>query len=207
LALAERPSVWQLLSSLAASFVFCAFFALGGVLGAETFEGWIAWMVGWGAYWLLFAVLQAYWWRKGYGNFWRPVYAYTLFGFMAILVLPLLLLLVPGVRRWLSGKMKPYDPPDSQGRSLAGKELDEAGWFLDRGDLGQALKRVHLARKRALKTNNTQLLLDALSMTEALQPRMHGRLRGDSDRLIEALKTDLGERAKEATCVGGRSGH
>jgi len=149
-------------------------------------------MVGWGAWWLLFAVLQARWWRKGYGNFWRPIYAYTLFGLMAILVLPLLVLLAPPIRRWLSGKMKPYDPPESRTSLSAGKELDEAGWFLERGDLGQALKRVHLARKRALRMKNTQLLLDALSMAEALQPETQGRLRRDSDNLVEALKTDLG---------------
>jgi hypothetical protein len=29
-------------------------------------------------------------------------------------------------------------------------------------------------------------------MAEALQPKTHGRMRGDSDRLVEALKTDLG---------------
>jgi MFS family permease len=192
LALAERPSVWQLLSSLAASFVFCTLFALGGVLGAETLGGWIAWMVGWGAYWLVFAMLQAHWWHKGYSYFWRPVYAYTLLGFMAILVLPLLFLLVPAVRRWLSRKTKPYDPPDSKGSLSAGKELDEAGWFLERGELGQALKRIHLARKRALRTENTQLLVDTLSMAEALQPKTQGRMRSDADRLIEALKTHLG---------------
>jgi hypothetical protein len=67
-------------------------------------------MVGWAGWWLLFAVLQAHWWRKGREKFWRPVYAYTLFGFMAILVLPLLVLLVGAPRRWLSGKMKPCDP-------------------------------------------------------------------------------------------------
>ena len=39
---------------------------------------------------------------------------------------------------------------------------------------------------------NTQLLLDALSMAEALQPETQGRLRRDSDNLVEALKTDLG---------------
>jgi hypothetical protein len=44
----ERRGVWQLLSALAASFVFCALFAIGGVLGAETVEAWIAWMVGCG---------------------------------------------------------------------------------------------------------------------------------------------------------------
>jgi hypothetical protein len=187
----EGLRLWQLLSALAASFVFCALFALGGVLGAETIEAWIGWMVGWGVWWLLFAVLQAHWWRKGFEKFWRPLYAYTLFGFMAILVLPLIALLVPPFRRWLSGKMKPYDLPDSKGPS-AGRELDEAGWFLERGELGQALKRLHLARKRALRTQNTQLLVGTLSMAEALQPKTHGRMRGDSDRLVEALKTDLG---------------
>src|SRR4029453_17400099 len=99
---------------LAGSFVFCALFTLGGVISAETLEAWIGWMVGWGAWWLLFAVLQARWWRKGFERFWRPLYAYTLFGFMAFLVLPLLVLLVPAFRRWLSGKMKPYDPPGSK---------------------------------------------------------------------------------------------
>jgi hypothetical protein len=187
----ERLGVWQLLSALAASFVFCALFAIGGVVGVETLEAWIGWMAGWVAWWLLFAVLQAHWWRKGYEKFWRPIYAYTLFGFMAILVLPLLVLLVPPVRRWLSAKTKPYEPPDSRAGISAGKELDEASWFLDRGDLGQDLKRLHLARKRALRTRNTQLLRDALSMAEALQPMTAGRVRSDSDSLIEALKTDL----------------
>jgi hypothetical protein len=104
----------HLVSALAGSFGFCALFALGGVISAETLEAWIGWMVGWGAWWLLFAVLQARWWRKGFERFWRPLYAYTLFGFMAFLVLPLLVLLVPAFRRWLSGKMKPYDPPGSK---------------------------------------------------------------------------------------------
>jgi hypothetical protein len=107
------------------------------VLGAETFEVWVAWMAGWSAWWVFFAVLQARWWRTGHTGFWRPIYAYTLFGSMAILVLPLFLLLIPSFRRWLSGKMKPYDPPNSRAPLEPGKELEDAGWFLERGATAQ----------------------------------------------------------------------
>jgi hypothetical protein len=184
-------SLWQLLCSLAASFVFCALIAIGGVLGAASLSGWIVWSAFIGVYWLLFAGLQTYWWHKGYERFWRPVYAWLLFAWMAILLVPLLILLIPSVRRSLERKLKPYDPPGSKERPLAGRELDEAGWFLERGNLGQALKRVQLGRKNALRTDSTELLRDALLMAEALQPKTDGRQRRETDGLIETLRTDL----------------
>jgi hypothetical protein len=98
----------RLFLALLYSFLFCAFLAFGGVLGAETLGAWIGWMIAWALWWLLFGVLQWRWWRRGDTKFWRPIYAYSLFIFMIFLFVPLVLLLVPRIRRWLSQKMKPY---------------------------------------------------------------------------------------------------
>ena len=121
---------------LAASFGFCAFWGLAGILEAETFEFWFSWMAGWGVYWLVFALLQVRWWRKGYDHFWRPVYSWVLTAVGAVMLsIPALLmfalplgevargvvfvvvwlavlaapLIAPRSRRWLLQQLRPYD--------------------------------------------------------------------------------------------------
>jgi hypothetical protein len=108
---AARPvlTASKLFLALLYSFLFCAFLALGGGLGAETLGVWIGWMIGCALWWLLFALLQWRWWRRGDTKFWRPIYAYSLIAFMIMTVVPLVLLLVPPIRRWLSRKLKPYE--------------------------------------------------------------------------------------------------
>ena len=62
--------------------------------------------------WIVFAVLQWVWWSKGRGKFWRPIYAWTLFGHIVLSLVFLPLLLWPRLRRWLFRVMKPTDPPE-----------------------------------------------------------------------------------------------
>ena len=65
------PPLWR---ALFVSFLFCAGLALAGVLGAPSDRGFLLWTAGCAGYWLVFAVLQTWWWRRGYRGFWRPVY-------------------------------------------------------------------------------------------------------------------------------------
>jgi hypothetical protein len=74
----------SLLLSLFLSFLYCAFVAVGGLLGVETVRVAIVWVAAYAMYWLLFSVLQVWWWRKRYGNFWRPVYAWSLLAFTCL---------------------------------------------------------------------------------------------------------------------------
>lgn len=131
----------QLVIHLGASFGFCAFMGLAGALEAQTLAFWFSWMAGWGVYWLVLAVLQVRWWRKGYDHFWRPVYSWVLTAFGAVVLsIPALLmfvlplgelargivflvvwlaslaapLIVLRSRRWLFQQWRPYDPPQPQ---------------------------------------------------------------------------------------------
>ena len=86
-----------------------------------TFGLWLGWNIAWGVIWLVFALLQIRWWASGCEKFWRPIYAWTLFGYIALSLIFLPLLLWPRFRRWLFRVMKPKDPPgwDSSLRALA----------------------------------------------------------------------------------------
>ena len=98
---AQHGDWWSLVFSLFLSFLYCALLAFVGALGAETVTVRVVWIAAWAVYWLVFAVLQVWWWRKGYGNFWRPVYAWSLFAFICLSLFFLPVLLVPRFRRWL----------------------------------------------------------------------------------------------------------
>jgi hypothetical protein len=141
---AGEHSLLGLVRSLLVSLLFCGFFALGGAFGAETVDVWVAWAEGWAVYWLVMAVLQVWWWRKKYDQFWRPIYSWALTGFGAFLLgmpvmvlvaifypgggsaqgvaiiigwlgsLAVLLVCLPRLRRWLFRQLKPYDQRPSQ---------------------------------------------------------------------------------------------
>ena len=94
------------------SLLFCAAVSQLVLFDYDTTVGlWIAWTIMWGLYWGVFAVLQAYWWQKGYAKFWRPVYPWALFVCLVLSLFFLLLLLWPRFRRWLFRVMRPTDPP------------------------------------------------------------------------------------------------
>jgi multisubunit Na+/H+ antiporter MnhB subunit len=94
------------------SLLFCAAMGFAIVFDSDlTYEGFIVWTSGWGVYWLVFAPLQVRWWARGYEKFWRPVYAWSLLGFIVFSLILLPLLLWPRFRRWLFRVLKPVDPP------------------------------------------------------------------------------------------------
>jgi hypothetical protein len=110
------------------SLVFCL--AMGQLLlfnWDTTYEEWIVWMVAWGVIWLVFALLQVRWWSKGHEKFWRPLYAWTLFGYIVLSLVFLPFLLWPRVRRWLFRVMKPTDPPGSDESLRALARLRDEG--------------------------------------------------------------------------------
>ena len=106
-----RSSVWSLILFLFLSLLFCLGWGLSGLLGVDTFEQWIGYMIAWGVIWVVFALLQIRWWARGDEKFWRPIYAWTLLGSIVLSLIFLPVLLWPRFRRWLNRVMKPVDPP------------------------------------------------------------------------------------------------
>jgi hypothetical protein len=107
-----RGSVGSLLLFLFISLLFCLAMGQTIVFNYDTTVGlWIGWTVAWGVIWVAFAVLQIVWWSKGYEKFWRPVYSWTLLGYIVISLIFLPFLLWPRFRRWLFRVIKPTDPP------------------------------------------------------------------------------------------------
>jgi hypothetical protein len=98
------------------SLLFCA--AMGQMIifnWDTTFGLWVGWNIAWGVIWLVFALLQIWWWSRGYEKFWRPLYAWTLFGNIVLSLVFLPILFWPRFRRWLFRVMKPTDPPPAPG--------------------------------------------------------------------------------------------
>ena len=52
-----------------------------------TYELWLTWTIAWGVIWLVFALLQARWWSRGDAKFWRPIYGWTLLGYIVLSLL------------------------------------------------------------------------------------------------------------------------
>ena len=98
----------SLARSLVLSFLFCALLALAAEVAGDTPVGaWLIWIAACAAYWLVFAVLQVRWRRRGYRGFWRPVYPTALLVFICASLIGVPLLLVPRFRRWLWMNMQP----------------------------------------------------------------------------------------------------
>jgi hypothetical protein len=143
------PGVGMLFVHLGASFLFCALWGVGALFystdDVDTFA--FSWMGVWGVYWLVMAVLQIRWWRKGYEHFWRPTYTWigTALGLLLLSIpaglmfvvpwgeiagavaffivflgsIAALLVFIPDFRRWLLQHWKPYDPLPSPGNENA----------------------------------------------------------------------------------------
>jgi hypothetical protein len=80
------------------------------------------------------------------------------------------------------------------------KELDEAESLIERGDLRPALKRIDVARNKALGAQNMEVMSRVASAAEALRARADGRLLKAADkqvRLVEQNRQFLA-RAAEA---------
>jgi hypothetical protein len=137
------PGVGMLFLHLGVSFLCCAVLGIAPAFGSNVdVDTFALWMIGCCVYWLVMAVLQVRWWRKGYKYFFRPTY--TLLGtalgllFLSIPALLMfavpwgeiagtvaffivylgsiagLLVFIPGFRRSLLHNWKPYDPPRPQ---------------------------------------------------------------------------------------------
>ena len=107
----RRPS--RLVKHLLLSLLFC--FAMSQtVLGNwdTTYGLWVGWTIAWGVIWLVFAALQVRWWARGDAKFWRPIYAWTLLGYIVMSLIFLPFLIWPRFRRWLFRVLKPADPPE-----------------------------------------------------------------------------------------------
>lgn len=111
-----RPerSISSLVLHLVLSLLFAAAMSQLVIFNYDTtVEVWVTWMVAWGVMWLVFAALQVRWWARGNEKFWRPIYAWTLFGHIVLSLILLPLLLWSRFRTWLFRVMKPTDPPSS----------------------------------------------------------------------------------------------
>jgi hypothetical protein len=74
---------------------------------------------------------------------------------------------------------------------MASKELEEARWFLERGELKQALKRLHMARGKALGAQDIEVMREVVSAAERVQSQAAGRLRKGSDQLVDLARVNL----------------
>jgi hypothetical protein len=111
----RRASGATLALYLFLSFLFCLAMGETILFNWDTTYGlWIGWTIAWGVIWLVFALLQVRWWARGDAKFWRPLYGWTLFGYIVISLFFLPLLLWPRFRRWLFRVMKPADPASWQ---------------------------------------------------------------------------------------------
>jgi hypothetical protein len=103
--------VSSLLLFLFLSLLFCI--AMGQMIlfnWDTTVELWIVWTIAWGVIWIVFALLQTRWWARGDEKFWRPIYSWTLLGYIVTSLIFLPVLLWPRFRRWLFRVLKPVDP-------------------------------------------------------------------------------------------------
>jgi hypothetical protein len=138
------PALGKLVFSLSISFAVGLVCVVLGATNTGTVANFFVavWVIG--AYWLVSAVLQVWWWGRGFDRFYRPMYSWALtllggcvLGFVPVLVVvavsgslrgagfgvaifsPVLLLLIPRVRRWLLPKLKPYEESRGLGDGLA----------------------------------------------------------------------------------------
>jgi len=91
---------------------------------------------------------------------------------------------------------------------MESKELDEAASFIERGDLKRALKRIDLARNKALGAQNMELMSRVASAAEALQARADGRLLKAADKqvaLVEQHRQFLAGLGKEPDSEASRA--
>ena len=100
----EGHDLWR---ALVLSLFFCAGLVVLAVFGVSSSDELNAVALACGAYWLLFAVLQVLWRSQGREHFWRPVYPTVLLLAILVSLIFIPLLLVPRIRRWLFGNMRP----------------------------------------------------------------------------------------------------
>src|SRR5205823_3815881 len=131
--------VGKLVLSLGGSFLVCGFLALAGAGQSDSDASALGVIGVVGAYWLVSAVLQVWWWSKGYDHFWRPMASWglSLAGLLSFLGLPLLLLFWPRFRRWLFEQLKPYARPISPAEARQ-RSLDQLASRREAGLLGAA---------------------------------------------------------------------
>jgi len=71
-------SVGELVRSLGASLFVCGFLAVVGAGESDSETSALGVLGVLGAYWLVSAVLQVWWWSRGYDHFWRPMASWGL---------------------------------------------------------------------------------------------------------------------------------
>jgi hypothetical protein len=110
---ASRGGVMRLAVHLVLSFAYCfLLFGIWAAAAAYSTPGAVAVLMAIGVgCWALFAMLQGYWWWRGYERFWRPIYVWSLGAFVVAGTAfgALFLLLVPSFRRWIARTSGPHD--------------------------------------------------------------------------------------------------
>jgi hypothetical protein len=70
-------------------------------------------------------------------------------------------------------------------------ELEEADALIAKGDLKKALKKIELARKKALGAQDIALMEDVLGAAEKVNEQAQGGVRDNSDKQIKAIQSNL----------------